>query len=396
MGKLNIQKYLETWGQPERLSVDFGIRVYRHPNLPLIGFKYNQIESPKTHPVVRESRGLVLEDRSWKIVAKPFNRFFNVGEVAEEFKQFDWSDFTAYDKEDGSLTILYHYEKEWHVNTSGSFGLSIMSSSVNFTWRELFWKAAPFSQDDLDKAQAQGLTLIFELCSPYNKIVRTYRKPTVYLLSVFDRKTCRELTCQEVDILARELEVNRPQRHYFQRQMQIAHYIQERSMEDGTWEGLVLKDQNGLRFKWKTPAYLVKHRIKDNGNILNPKNLLPIVLGNEQAEYKVSLPEISSALDTVHSILHEAQKGMIELWEAHKHEEYQKNFANRVKHHPLACVMFKLRKKNPLASPQDIARELRAQNDDGSFRFVDTLLKSYFKGVSLDYDILEEEEMSDD
>jgi hypothetical protein len=53
----------------ELLTTKYGINVYKHPTLPLVGFKYNQIESPKYDPIVRWSRGTVLEYETWNIVA---------------------------------------------------------------------------------------------------------------------------------------------------------------------------------------------------------------------------------------------------------------------------------------------------------------------------------------
>lgn len=390
---LHVQNYLKHNQDPKSLTDEFGIRVFQHPELPLLGLKYSQIDSPKAHPIVRECRGLVLEDDSWKLVAKPFTRFFNLGENMEEFDRFDWNNFSAYDKEDGSLTIVYFYNGEWHVNTSGSFGLNNMSSTINFTWRDLFWRAAPFTANDLNRHDFQDVTLICELCSPYNKIVRTYQQPQIFLLSAYDTRYVREYTCGEVDEMARILKVQRPQRQYFKDRLEIRDYLQERSEEDPTWEGFVLKDKNGLRFKWKTVPYLVRHRIKDNGNVLHPKNLIPIVLANEQEEFKLTMPETSTALDRTKEILDDALNSMLELWETYKNEEYQKNFANRVKHHPLSSILFKVRKKNPKASPQEVLEEVRESAENRSeLKHMNLFLKKLFNGVYFDFDIIIEPE----
>jgi len=92
---LELQKFLREGNSPEDLNDKLGIRIYQHPTKPLIGFKYCQLNSPKLDPIVRECRGVVLEDKTWNLVAKPFGRFYNVGEVEEEYKKFDWSDYIA-------------------------------------------------------------------------------------------------------------------------------------------------------------------------------------------------------------------------------------------------------------------------------------------------------------
>src|SRR4029077_15803171 len=117
---LEIQKFLRSGGTFEELRAR-GIYDYEHPSLPLVGLKYDQIEAIKSDPLVIECRGIVLEKGSWNIIAKGFDRFFNLGEQPEIFKDFDWEEFVCQTKEDGSLIFLYHYADEWRVNTSGSF-----------------------------------------------------------------------------------------------------------------------------------------------------------------------------------------------------------------------------------------------------------------------------------
>jgi hypothetical protein len=67
---LNLQKYLRAGKTPEDLKEELGIKFYEHPSLPLVGFKYHQIDSPKTNEIVRECRGIVLEKNTWNLVAK--------------------------------------------------------------------------------------------------------------------------------------------------------------------------------------------------------------------------------------------------------------------------------------------------------------------------------------
>ena len=74
--ELHIQKHLRNGGTVDELKEELSLGVHEHPESPLIGFSYSQIDSPKTHPIVREARGITLERDSWRVVAKAFNRFF--------------------------------------------------------------------------------------------------------------------------------------------------------------------------------------------------------------------------------------------------------------------------------------------------------------------------------
>src|SRR4051794_35366003 len=116
---LNVQAYLRSGKSASELSSELGIGIFAHSSLPLVGLKYES-SAPKDHPIVRECRGLVLEVGSWDVVAKPFDRFYNAGEVPEAFARFRWDRSICQAKEDGSLVIVYAYRGAWHVNTSRS------------------------------------------------------------------------------------------------------------------------------------------------------------------------------------------------------------------------------------------------------------------------------------
>jgi hypothetical protein len=76
---LAVQEYLKT-KTLDNLHDELAIEINRHDTLPLAILNYNQIKSPKKHPIVLECRGLVLEIETWKIIARSFPRFFNFGE----------------------------------------------------------------------------------------------------------------------------------------------------------------------------------------------------------------------------------------------------------------------------------------------------------------------------
>ena len=113
---LEIQKFLQT-ALPEELTVQLGIKVKRHPKYPeLYHFSYDQIESPKEHPIVHECRGLILNSQdNWKVVAYPFKRFANYGEGWAA--PIDWSSARVQEKVDGSMIVLWYYQGEWNCST---------------------------------------------------------------------------------------------------------------------------------------------------------------------------------------------------------------------------------------------------------------------------------------
>lgn len=97
-----LQNFLRENG-PDALPKTFGVYYKQHPKYPnLHQFTYDQIEADahKAHPVVRQSRGIILDkDNDWAVVARPFDRFFNVGEACAA--TVDWKTSRVQEKVDG-------------------------------------------------------------------------------------------------------------------------------------------------------------------------------------------------------------------------------------------------------------------------------------------------------
>ena len=77
---MKVIEYIKQHGL-ESLNTDFGIKINEYDDIVVLN--YNQIESPKFHPICDECRALILEKGTWKVLARSFTRFFNVGEGIE-------------------------------------------------------------------------------------------------------------------------------------------------------------------------------------------------------------------------------------------------------------------------------------------------------------------------
>jgi hypothetical protein len=341
---LETQKFLVGGKSHDDLAAELGIKIQRHEELPLVILNYDQIESPKTHPVVREWRGLVLHAYTHGLVARSFSRFFNWGEVADEAVDFDFSDFIVQSKEDGSLAILYHFDGRWHANTRGSFGLFPMEFQ-DFNWRAAFCKAMGInSLDDLEGKLVESVTYVCEFCSPWNKIVRTYDAPQMYLLTAFDG--LNELSWDCVDKLADPQFFKRPLRYEFSSIEEVQGFLQEQAEKDPTFEGVVIRDVANRRWKIKSATYLGLHRLKGEGdNMYNPKHLLPFVLAGEEDELLTYFPEVTEKFYRLKCVVLEKYAELLEVWADHWRIEEQKDFALAIQGKtPFTGILFNLRK----------------------------------------------------
>ena len=335
-----LQRKLIEGCSPEQLKEELGIKFFEHPDLPLVGFKYNQIDSPKTNEVVRHARGTVLEKGTWNLVAQPFVRFFNMGEHLEESSNFDWNNFSSSSKEDGSLTILYHYANEWHVNTSGSFAkwdLCLCHGS----WESLFWQAS--TGIDLGKLD-KDVTYLFELCSPCNQVVRLYDTPQTILIGAVNRATLKDYHREELKRIGDEIKMPVVEFHPHESVECVTEFIKGTEETDPSFEGLVVRDDNGMRLKIKSSTYLSLHRMADNGNIGREKSLVPWILTGETDELLVYFPALSEKVEIVREKMNAAFEDLVYAWEESKGLKVQKDFAQAIlPRTKFASLLFRLR-----------------------------------------------------
>jgi len=140
------------------------VRVQTHPVLPYKIYNYNeQVQyGKKWNEVTLNCRGLILDD-NYNIIARPWKKFFNLGEGYIQFGMEDPVEVT--DKMDGSLGILYPLDEfgNCEIATRGSFA-SEQALHATQVWRERY---ADLFVDD-------SLTFLFEIIYKENRIVLNY------------------------------------------------------------------------------------------------------------------------------------------------------------------------------------------------------------------------------
>jgi hypothetical protein len=345
-----VQDYLCSGKTLADLGTEYGIKAVEHPEDPLVILNYCQITSPKTEPLVHECRALTLHKDSWEVVARSFQRFFNYGEMAEITSRFNWQDYEATAKEDGSLMVLYHYAGQWRVNTRGSFAaLPICTGGP--TWGQLFFGTLG---DKLHLLDPQ-VCYVFEMCSQWNKVVRSYPQPTLFLLAMF-YPDGRELWRADVEEAAADLGVQCPQTFTFRDVTEIVSHLNRDDL-DATFEGFVLRDDGGMRLKIKNARYVALHTLKGNdGNLFMTKNLLPFVLKGERDELLAYFPEVKDRYEEVDGKVRCLREEMMTAWESAKGIESQKDFAlTIIPRTKLSSVLFEARRKG--VTPDDLWRE---------------------------------------
>ncbi len=350
---LETQKYLFL-RQPsayalESLNSELGIEYVVSPDEKLVILNYG-LKSPKLNPICIECRALTLEVGTWKVVAKGFNRFFNLGEALELNDKFDWSNFVAEEKIDGSLIILYKYKGTWRINTRRSFAQGQIKG-FNGTWQDLFLSAGGKTvfealENPIIDVLYENYTFVFELVSPYTQVVKLYDNPKLYLLNAFDRTTGGNAFKTSLNLVADYFEVLRPKVLKFDSVEHLLESVERLDSRDDGFEGYVCRDINNLRLKVKNKNYLVLHATKGNGNIFLTKYLVPYLcsMKADASEIVTYFPLVKDKLDKLTDLWYNLTCEIHDLWLRTKDIEAQRDFALTVKDYKFCTFLFRLRK----------------------------------------------------
>lgn len=267
-----------------------------HPTLPLSIYNYSRTcqYGRLWDEITLNCRGLVL-DNEGNVIAKPFPKFFNYEEhTAEEIPN---ELFEVYEKMDGSLGILFYYERElsyteryrlwfngnyetgmeyceeivpnfddpyfhptpktkgeWYIATRGSF---VSEQAVK--GKELLGKY------NFEKLHTD-YTYLFEIIYKENRIVCDYDFEDVVLLGVINKKTGIEVNLNSdiedirIQNIVKNIGFNVVMRY---NTFGEGFDVLKREISNSK-EGYVIRFKNGMRMKIKGDEYVRLHRILTN------------------------------------------------------------------------------------------------------------------------------------
>lgn len=335
-----VQDYLRNGGTLDGLLTKYAINAKRHLKYPqLVQLKYDMIESPMGEALVQCCRGIILDEQdNWRVIAWPYDKFFNYGEG--HAKPIDWATARVQEKLDGSLMILYHYRDEWHVATSGTPDAGGQVNGFGMTFADLFWKtwnAAGHLTDRFHK----HLTYMFELMSPYNRVVVQHKDCRIVTIGIRDPATGKESVCPSRESVWEGYVPAVPDavRSFPLQSIEEVTKTFE-TMSPLSQEGYVVVDGAFNRVKVKHPGYVAIHHMRDG---FGPRRMLEVVRTGEHSELLAHFPEWRSAHDEI-QVRYEALVGALEdAYAEHRGIEMQKEFALKVKDLPFSGALFMLR-----------------------------------------------------
>lgn len=356
-----VQDWLRAGGTLEAVKKLWDINSKRgllHTNL--VSLKYGP-EAPMSNNLVRQCRGLVLDDaENWRVVARPFDKFFNHGEA--NAAEVDWETARVAEKLDGSLMTLYHYPNaggEWMWTTSGTPDGSgeVHAHPNGYTYGQLArWIVQQTAMTYPNPEMWADWSFMFELTSPFNRVVVRHADSRLILLGARHRVTGEELRPHELPTKA----FGWPSVQTFSLFSMPELLFTFGKMDPLQQEGYVVCDHLFNRIKVKHPGYVALHHLKGDG--FTPKRVLECVRNGEMTEILVNFPEWRESFEQTKTALDRLKTDVVFDWlPLHDlpyatHEDRKAFAVEALKTHLPSC-MFAL-KRHKTTSVQAFIREM--------------------------------------
>ncbi len=336
---LKIQEALMSGATPAQLTEKYAIVARHHPKFDnLLLFKYNQIDSPMAEPLVRECRGLILDESdNWRVICRPFDKFFNFGEGHASV--INWNTAMVQEKLDGSLCTLYWYNGIWNVATSGSPDAGgNVNDLPNMTFASLFWDTFQKQKLSVPPHSDVDINYMFELMTPYNRIVVRHMDCQLKLIGVRDRFSGQELSVYG----PRAVATGYPAVRAFALNSVAAIESSFDTIDPMSQEGYVVLDSDFNRNKMKHPGYVAIHHLKDGFGM---RRIVEIMRSGEVPEFLTYFPEWAPQFEKVGTalkkLIHELETAYLQI------EDFpdQKTFALEAVKTRCSGALFSVRSK---------------------------------------------------
>lgn len=240
------------------ISFEDGIVVSRRSDHTVVDYVFTT-ENTFANPVAQECRGLKF-DANGRIIARPFHKFFNLGE-RERPEQVDWSrPHVIADKLDGSMI---------HPCLLGDKMVFMTRMGVTSQAEAAFAAASGAVKALSADMLAKGVTPIFEFTSPENRIVVAYDQTQLTLLAM--RETVSGVYTPQAELEAVAKAYGVPLVTTFGQVGDLQAFIRDGRGLEGV-EGYVVVFDDGHRLKLKCDAYVLRH--KALAGVAYEKNLL--------------------------------------------------------------------------------------------------------------------------
>lgn len=366
---LRVQEYLHAGGTLASLTSKFFIKVRINEALSVVCLNYDQLNSPMNEEIVQECRALILNLSDWSILSWPFKKFFTLGQV-EVPMSFDWNNFTAFDKLDGSLiSIWHHHIYGWQIATRSVPDANTNVDDTGKTFRELVMLSLTDSGvtwDELTSFFTPGFSYAFELTGPENQIVVDYPNRSLTLIGIRNLTTLGEILPSVWMAEYPEFPLPHAQ-EYCGWDREIAENA-VLNINPREREGYVLVDPFWNRIKIKSEAYCYMSSKRDALS-KSSKARLELILSEKDDDVLPILPLfVQKQIVELRQKLQELARKIYITYDSIADVKDQKEFASKAKEYKYSAFLFGLRKH-----PVPIMDLFKATNTSNLLQLLETV-----------------------
>lgn len=193
---MKLQDYLDITKLEEQIAEGYVNRNFhkKFSNLAIYTYSRHCTMDYAWNDITCKCRGLIVDTSTWDIIARPFEKFFNLGEAA--FPEYSRENLPKErpeitDKLDGNLITLYPWAERWWAASKGSF------HSEHADWANN-WLITTHSSDKWTRFSnwPQGYTPVFEMIAEEleHHVVHYGKEASgLYLIALINNETGEEL-----------------------------------------------------------------------------------------------------------------------------------------------------------------------------------------------------------
>lgn len=223
-----------------------------------------------------ECRGIKFNVTTREVIARPFHKFFNLGEIEGDLVNKDITEALVVDKLDGSMVYPIIHPLSNKVCLCTKAGITEVS--------QLAEELTNPPLDVMREIMEEGYTPIFEFTSPHQQIVLRYKESSLTLLAV--RHMISGEYVEDLRPFSNRLGI--PIVNHYEGYIAL-----DKIKEWKDKEGVVLVWNDGFRLKVKADEYVLRHKAKDG--IQHEKNRIELVLGDRLDDFKSLVDEVTYA-----------------------------------------------------------------------------------------------------
>jgi hypothetical protein len=204
---------------------------------------------------------------------------------------------------------LWCYDNVWHVSTNSNIDAkdAPVPDVRKEDFAQLFWEGVSKNMRHYPGGVACWLrdlnperTYIFEMVSPYTRVVIPYDTTHVFFLGARHNELNIQYGCDEDSAYAMNAQMfPRPRIYEVDTLEDIIKAANELPWDN---EGYVCYDKDFNRCKIKSPKYVMAHFARNN-NVITRWHLIDVILRGEMEEFKIYASDYADQIDSIKQLM---------------------------------------------------------------------------------------------